>query len=97
MTSKTYSTINFPTKNLNISEYTADIHPINNTIYDLYAISDHSGSCNSGHYIAYCKNSINGLWYGFNDDKVFHVPDADLEKEIITKNAYILFYVRRLC
>lgn len=96
MTSKTYSTIKFPTENLNIAEYTSDIHPIKNTVYDLYAISDHSGSCNSGHYIAYCKNSINGLWYGFNDERVFHVPNADLEKEVVTKNAYILFYVRRI-
>lgn len=94
-TSKTYSTIKFPIENLDISEYLSDIHKINNTVYDLYAISDHSGSCNSGHYIAYCKNSINGLWYGFNDERVFHVPYSDLEKEIVTKNAYILFYVRR--
>ncbi|ARF09769.1 ubiquitin carboxyl-terminal hydrolase [Indivirus ILV1] len=96
MTSKTYSTVKFPIENLNISEYLSDIHPVNKPIYDLWAVSDHNGSCNSGHYIAYCKNSINGLWYGFNDERVFHVPNENLENEIITKDAYILFYVRRL-
>lgn len=93
---KTSSTVKFPLDNLDIKDYLTDIHSINNTVYDLCAISDHSGSCNSGHYIAYCKNGINNKWYGFNDERVFHVPNEDLEKEIITKNAYILFYVRRL-
>lgn len=93
---KTSSTIKFPLANLDIKDYLSDIHGINNTVYDLCAISDHSGSCYSGHYIAYCKNGINNKWYGFNDERVFHVPMEDLEKEIITKNAYILFYVRRL-
>ena len=74
----------------------SDIHEINNTVYDLHAISDHHGSLQSGHYIAYCKNGINQNWYGFNDERVFYVPDEDLEKEIITRDSYILFYVRRL-
>ena len=92
---KTTSTIKFPLTNFDIKDYLSDIHQINNTIYDLYAISDHSGSCNSGHYIAYCKNSLNGKWYGFNDERVFYVDDSDLEKELVSKNAYILFYARR--
>jgi ubiquitin C-terminal hydrolase len=93
---KTNSTVKFPLDGLDIQDYLSDIHQINNTIYDLHAISDHNGSCHSGHYIAYCKNSINKKWYKFNDERVEYIPTEALEREVVTKNAYILFYVRRL-
>ena len=96
MITKTSSVVKFPLEGLDIKDYLSDIHEIKNTVYDLHAISDHSGSCYSGHYIAYCKNGINKNWYGFNDERVFHVPVEDLEQEIVTRDAYILFYVRRL-
>ena len=39
-----------------------------NCIYDLYAISLHSGSSqSSGHYYAYGKNPFSNKWYCFND------------------------------
>jgi ubiquitin carboxyl-terminal hydrolase 4/11/15 len=36
-------------------------------IYDLYAISNHSGGMGGGHYTAYVKNFKNGKWYNMND------------------------------
>lgn len=94
-TTKTSSTVAFPIENLNMEPYLSQLHTIKNKIYDLSAISEHKGSCNYGHYIAYCKNGINNKWYEYNDDDVIHIPNEDLEKELITKNAYILFYVRK--
>jgi ubiquitin carboxyl-terminal hydrolase 8 len=95
-TTKTSSNVAFPITGLDLSKYFSDLHVVNGNIYDLCAISEHKGmSCNAGHYIACCKNSINGLWYEFDDRDVTHVPDKDLEKEIMTQNAYILFYTRR--
>ncbi|QKF93826.1 peptidase C19 ubiquitin carboxyl-terminal hydrolase [Fadolivirus algeromassiliense] len=95
-TTKTSSKVVFPIDNLDIKQHLSDLHPVNNTEYDLWAISEHRGTCNYGHYVAYCKNGINNKWYEFNDDDIVHVPNDDLAKEVITKNAYILFYVRKI-
>ena len=56
-------------------------------IYNLYAISCHSGILGGGHYVTYAKNP-NCKWYCYNDSscKELH-PD-----EIDTDSAYILFY-----
>jgi ubiquitin carboxyl-terminal hydrolase 8 len=93
---KNSAKVTFPIKNLDLKEYLSDLHTVNNTEYDLCAISDQRGSLTFGHYVAYCKNGINNKWYEFNDNDVIHVPDDELEKEIVTKNAYILFYERKL-
>ena len=36
------------------------------TVYDLYAIVNHFGNLNGGHYTAYAKNP-DGNWYDYND------------------------------
>ena len=58
-------------------------------IYNLYAISNHSGNVNGGHYTSYIKNQ-NGKWYHYNDTSVKEVP----EQEIYSPKAYCLFYRR---
>jgi len=61
------------------------------TMYDLYAICCHqviSATC--GHYYSYCLNT-DGCWYLFDDDVVNSVSIDDL----ITKDAYVLFYRQR--
>ncbi|KAJ6653890.1 hypothetical protein lerEdw1_007648, partial [Lerista edwardsae] len=60
-------------------------------VYDLYAVCNHHGTMQGGHYTAYCKNSIDGLWYCFDDSEV--QPLA--ENEVCKQTAYILFYQRR--
>ena len=34
-----------------------------NTMYDLYAVCNHYGNINSGHYTACCCNPLDGRWY----------------------------------
>ncbi|XP_054168202.1 uncharacterized protein LOC128965520 [Oppia nitens] len=58
------------------------------TTYDLYAVCNHKGNMQSGHYTSYCRNPIDNCWYHFDDAKV--VPIS--ESSIITSDAYILFY-----
>lgn len=41
--------------------------------------------------VAYCKNSVDGLWYCFDDSDVQQLS----EDEVCTQTAYILFYQRR--
>lgn len=40
---------------------------------------------------AYCRNSVDGQWYSYDDSSVDLVP----EEEVCTRGAYILFYQRR--
>lgn len=42
--------------------------------------------------VAFCKNAADAKWYRFDDS---HVAEID-EDTIVTKEAYILFYQRRL-
>lgn len=49
--------------------------------------------CDSVLYIfaAYCKNSVDGQWYCFDDSEVQPIADED----VCQQTAYILFYQRR--
>ncbi|XP_014792149.1 PREDICTED: ubiquitin carboxyl-terminal hydrolase 31 [Calidris pugnax] len=60
-------------------------------IYDLYAVCNHHGTMQGGHYTAYCKNSVDGQWYCFDDSEVQQLS----ETEVCKQTAYILFYQRR--
>ncbi|CAF1030142.1 unnamed protein product [Didymodactylos carnosus] len=61
-------------------------------LYDLIAVLTHNGSLSSGHYVTYAKNYQNQQWYSFNDDYVNQIKD---ERELVTKNAYVLIYSRK--
>ena len=82
--------IDFPLNGLDLTKYVlnSDGKP---AIYDLYAVSNHYGNLNGGHYTAYCKNTTTDKWYEFDDTKVTQISD----KKIVSKAAYLLFYSRR--
>ena len=57
--------------------------------YSLYAIINHVGEIERGHYTAYCRSLVNrSEWLLFDDNKVMPVDAAQLE----TCNSYVLFY-----
>ncbi|KAK7882227.1 hypothetical protein WMY93_028401 [Mugilogobius chulae] len=56
-------------------------------IYNLYAISCHSGIMGGGHYVTYAKNP-NNKWYCYNDSSCKEVHSGEMD----TDSAYILFY-----
>ncbi|XP_007950535.1 ubiquitin carboxyl-terminal hydrolase 43 [Orycteropus afer afer] len=60
-------------------------------LYDLYAVCNHHGSLQGGHYTAYCRNSLDGQWYSYDDSTV----EPLREDEVNTRGAYILFYQKR--
>lgn len=86
--------INFPIEGLDMSEYVTE-YVGGEHIYDLYAISYHSGSLKGGHYTAYTKNPINKMWYYYDDSHVLHIPDDKLEARLVTSGAYVLLYQKR--
>ncbi|XP_056612706.1 ubiquitin carboxyl-terminal hydrolase 32 isoform X1 [Triplophysa dalaica] len=56
-------------------------------LYNLYAISCHSGIMGGGHYVTYAKNP-NEKWYCYNDSSCKEVHSDEIEPD----SAYILFY-----
>eukprot|EP01035_Chromulina_nebulosa_P017964 gene17964-23594_t len=84
--------VDFPLKGLDLTTVVKGaIDPEASPIYDLFAVSNHSGSLQGGHYTAYCCNNDNGKWYEFNDSSVSEVS----EDRIVSSLAYVLFYKRR--
>jgi ubiquitin C-terminal hydrolase len=45
--------IDFPVEGLDLSQYVLDTTEKKKVKYDLYAVSNHFGSLNGGHYTAY--------------------------------------------
>lgn len=57
-------------------------------IYDLYAVSNHSGTPSFGHYTAYCKHVTSGQWFYYDDRNVRPVS----ANAVVSELAYVLFY-----
>ena len=90
--SKLENTVKFPIEGLDIGKYVVNVDKQSNSIYDLFAIGNHSGTLSFGHYYAYAKNHVTGKWYEFNDSYVSEIYNDD---NLITSNAYVLFYRKR--
>ena len=80
--------IYFPIDNLNLNEFHVGKDK-NNSVYDLFAVSQHYGGTGFGHYTAVCKNL--GKWYSYNDSSVHEID----KREINSSSAYVLFYRRQ--
>ncbi|CAF3465331.1 unnamed protein product [Rotaria socialis] len=64
------------------------------TMYDLVGVCLHSGTRANGHTTAYVKRSISGQWYYCDDSYTCPISKNEVI-ERNTRDAYILFYVRR--
>lgn len=93
-TTKVRSTVKYPLTDLSFENSCSQYYPVNHK-YDLYGVIQHVGSLHGGHYIAHTKNPINNKWYEFNDEDVVHIPDEEIEKELISKDSYILCYKKK--
>ncbi|XP_014277454.1 ubiquitin carboxyl-terminal hydrolase 2 isoform X4 [Halyomorpha halys] len=82
---KLSATVEFPLTNLDMSGYSTTPQV---ATYNLYAVSNHSGTAYSGHYTAYCLHSGSGHWYEFNDSRVSSISP----RSVVSSEAYILFY-----
>ncbi|RWS05382.1 ubiquitin carboxyl-terminal hydrolase 8-like protein [Dinothrombium tinctorium] len=88
---KLQTSIEFPLSDLNLKNYRYvnqnDVTQQSLT-YDLYAVVNHYGTLEGGHYVAYCKHASTKRWYKFDDHEVTELSAADVK----TQAAYILFY-----
>ena len=92
---KIESFVDFPLKDLDISQFTCTNSKINNDVpkkYDLFAVANHYGRLEYGHYDAFCLNYIDNNWYNFNDRFVDKIKKEEENNTIVSKNAYVLFY-----
>jgi len=72
---------------LEIGDYMSRVNKARPPPYELVAVLVHQGhSCDSGHYLAYVKNS--GTWYKCNDSLVEPVS----VETVLDQQAYILLY-----
>ena len=83
--------IDIPINNVDFSKY-VEGYAKETYIYDLYAICNHHGQIDGGHYSATIRTS-NGKWYNFNDTQVTEILVND---NIISGNTpYCLFYRKK--
>ncbi|XP_048838096.1 ubiquitin carboxyl-terminal hydrolase 2-like isoform X2 [Brienomyrus brachyistius] len=85
-TSKLSTFVSFPLKELDLREFASENST--NAVYNLYAVSNHSGTTMGGHYTAYCRNPPSGEWYTFNDSRVTPMSSS----QVRSSDAYVLFY-----
>ena len=77
--------IKYPINNLDLSDFIENEEQKKYN-YDLYAVIQHHGKINEGHYTAICN--INDNWVLYNDSQLFKMDNP------VTDDAYILFYKR---
>jgi len=82
--------IEFPTDDLDMKDYVVNTKE-ENTTYQLFAVSNHSGGLGGGHYTAFAQNYTNKKWYSFNDSSTSSVSSLST---LQSGSAYLLFYKR---
>ena len=82
--------VKFPIKDLDLTEFLdARTTEGRRYVYDLFAVSNHTGSLSGGHYYAYAKSIGKDEWNEFNDG---HVSKIHNPHNMQTRGAFALFY-----
>ncbi|KAM4726634.1 ubiquitin carboxyl-terminal hydrolase 2-like [Anableps anableps] len=84
--SKLSTYVDFPLKDLDLREFSAVSSE--RPVYNLYAVSNHTGNTLGGHYTASCRNPALGEWYSYNDSRVSPMSSS----QVRSGHAYVLFY-----
>ncbi|KAF9101438.1 ubiquitin-specific protease doa4 [Mortierella sp. GBA35] len=87
--------VQYPLDNLDLTKYlpkgSSGQGPAEPAIYDLYAVSNHSGKVSSGHYTACVRDNASNGWTNFDDTRVSPCDQS----VAVSAQGYTLFYVRR--
>jgi ubiquitin carboxyl-terminal hydrolase 8 len=79
--------VDFPIDNLNLDNFVSSQSKNNN--FKLYAVSNHSGTMDGGHYTAMCRHFQFDKWFKFDDSEV---KDMNGTSDVVSPMSYILFY-----
>ncbi|KAF9113243.1 ubiquitin-specific protease doa4 [Mortierella sp. AM989] len=86
--------VQYPLQNLDLTKYLPQRSgggPVEPAIFDLYAVSNHSGEVSSGHYTACVRGDAPNSWINFDDSRV-----SPCDKSVaVSEHGYTLFYVRK--
>ncbi|XP_065343241.1 ubiquitin carboxyl-terminal hydrolase 8 [Cloeon dipterum] len=84
---KQHTLVEFPLQRLTMTQYTVRPNQ-KHTFYDLYAVSNHYGTMEGGHYTTYSRSATFKKWYKFDDADVSEISESSVRSNA----AYILFY-----
>ena len=87
-TRKKQNSVNFDLRNLNLGQFAIDGFENKFFQFNLYAVSNHFGSLEGGHYTAYCSSNVLKRWHKYDDQDVSAIDP----ESVVTPAAYILFY-----
>ncbi|CAL1681665.1 unnamed protein product [Lasius platythorax] len=94
---KRNTAVDFPLSGFNLKPYLVMentkmimTNNIRNYNYTLYAVSNHYGTMDGGHYTAFCKNATQNKWYKYDDQTVTEVSPNQVKSH--NTSAYLLFY-----
>lgn len=94
---KRNTAVDFPLTGFNLKPYLVMentkaimMNNIRNYNYNLYAMSNHYGTMDGGHYTAFCKNATYNKWYKYDDQTVTEVSPNQVKSQ--NTSAYLLFY-----
>ncbi|XP_058105703.1 ubiquitin carboxyl-terminal hydrolase 8-like isoform X2 [Magnolia sinica] len=90
MKNKLEAFVDFPIRDLDLSNYIPCKNGQSLNCYELYALSNHYGGMGGGHYTAYVNHKRGNQWHEFDDSNVFPIT----VDKIKTSAAYVLFYRR---
>jgi ubiquitin C-terminal hydrolase len=78
--------VDFPIEGFDVCQHISG--PKNRPAYNLFAISNHYGMLDGGHYTAYCRSPVTSKWYKYDDQEVSEMSTSNIK----TSAAYMLFY-----
>ncbi|KAJ5123726.1 hypothetical protein N7448_009823 [Penicillium atrosanguineum] len=84
--------VRFPVTDLDLTDRVTGPEDGRSLKYDLIGVDCHTGGMGGGHYYAHAKNFITGEWCNFNDSFARVIDDPE---DVITPQAYLLFYRRQ--
>ena len=80
------TSVSYPLSGLDLSTMT--LGPLKSTPYQLFAVSNHTGTLDGGHYTAFVRHAVNKKFYTFDDSVVRDMSASSA----VSKNGYMLFY-----
>ena len=83
--------VSLQTAGLDLSEYCSEVARQGRPVYDLVAVSSHSGGLGGGHYTAQCKSLMDGQWRDYNDASVSKINPFTVSSD----EPYVLFWRRQ--
>ncbi|KAH7730407.1 Ubiquitin carboxyl-terminal hydrolase family protein [Aphelenchoides avenae] len=82
--------VDFRVSQMGMQRYVHDAAPGQSSSYHLYAVTNHYGTLNSGHYTSCVRNLESNEWVKFDDEHASPVNSSSL----MSRNAFILYYRR---